>query len=69
MRVALLSEKADIQYCPDEVDPNHLVHFVKEMGFGAELLPETDEKQQGRLEITVKQAIRANSAYSFYLSD
>ena len=51
--VALLSEKADIQYYPEETDPESLVKAVKELGFGADLFPEQDGYQQGKLNITV----------------
>ena len=53
MLVALLSEKADVQYYPEETDPNTLVQAVKEMGFGATVIPEQDSCQQGKLDLTV----------------
>lgn len=40
MMVALLSEKADIQYYPEETDPEVLVRAIKDLGFGADLIPE-----------------------------
>lgn len=51
--VALLSEKADIQYYPGETDPEKLVKLIKDFGFGAELIPEQEDYQQGKLDITV----------------
>lgn len=51
--MALLSEKADIHYYPEETDPDQLVKAIKELGFGASLISEQDDCQQGKLDITV----------------
>lgn len=53
--VALLSEKADIQYYPEETDPEVLVRAIKDLGFGADLIPEQEDCQQGKLDITVSE--------------
>lgn len=53
--VALLSEKADIQYYPGETDPEKLVRAIKDLGFGADLVPEQENCQQGMVDITVSQ--------------
>lgn len=51
--VALLSEKADVQYYPGETDPDRLLQAIKELGFGASLIPDQEGYQQGKLDLTV----------------
>ena len=51
--VALLSEKADVQYFPEETDPEVIVKTIKDLGFGASVIPEQEDGQQGKLDVTV----------------
>ena len=51
--VALLTEKADIQYDSELTDPNQLVEEIRALGFGASLLSDSEGYQQGKLDLTV----------------
>ena len=51
--VALLSEKADVQYSPETTDPDQLAAAIRDLGFGAELLDSCEEYQQGKLDLIV----------------
>jgi hypothetical protein len=53
--VALLSEKASIQYYPKETDPEVIVRSIKNLGFGADLIPDQEDCQQGVLDLTVSE--------------
>lgn len=53
MLVALLAEKADIQYDSELTDPNQLVEEIRDLGFGASLLSDGEGYQQGNLDLTV----------------
>lgn len=53
MLVALLAEKADIQYDSEVTDPNQLVEEIRALGFGANLLSDSEGYQQGKLDLTV----------------
>ena len=53
MLVALLAEKADIQYDSEVTDPEQLVSEIQSLGFGANLLSDGEGYQQGKLELTV----------------
>ena len=52
MVVALLSEKAEIVYNPDETDTEVLAAKVKDLGFGVEIMEEA-EAQQGKINVMV----------------
>ncbi len=51
--VALLSEKAEIQYDPEQTDPEKLVKNVSSLGFGANLIADQDGYQQGKINLIV----------------
>lgn len=51
--VALLAEKADIQYDSELTDPNQLVGEINSLGFGASLLSDSEGYQQGKVDLTV----------------
>ncbi len=51
--VALLSEKADIQYNPEVTNPEVLLQEVKELGFKADLVSDQEGYQPGKLDLTV----------------
>lgn len=53
MLVALLAEKADIQYDCELTDPGQLVNEIQSLGFGANLLSDGDSYQQGKIDLTV----------------
>ncbi len=53
MVVALLSEKAEIQYDPEQTDPEKLVRDVSSLGFGADLISDQDGYQQGKINLIV----------------
>lgn len=51
--VALLSEKADIQYDPEQTDPDKLVGNISSLGFQADLISDEDGYQQGKINLIV----------------
>ena len=51
--VALLSEKADIQYNPEQTDPDKLVREISSLGFEANLIADQDGYQQGKIDLIV----------------
>lgn len=51
--VALLSEKADVQYVADRITPDKIVTEIKALGFGAQLISESEIYQQGQIDISV----------------
>lgn len=51
--MALLSEKADVQYNPEDTDPERVAAEIRDLGFGADLIPEQDAYQDGKLDIIV----------------
>lgn len=53
MLVALLSEKADIQYSPDCISPDRIVAEIQGLGFGAELISESEMYQEGHISLSV----------------
>ena len=54
MLVALLSEKADIQYVADRVSPDRIVAEIQGLGFGAELISENELYEEGQLNLSVR---------------
>jgi hypothetical protein len=54
--VALLSEKADVQYAADRISPDRIVAEIQALGFGAQLISETDIYQEGQLDLAVRTA-------------
>ena len=54
MRVALLAEKADIQFDPDETDANTLVSDIKGLGFGAQFIGESQGSEEGKVDLVVR---------------
>ena len=60
MLVALLAEKADIQYKPDETSPDVLVREIKSLGFGAQLMSEGEGYQEGKIDLIVSLVHVAN---------
>jgi len=52
--VALLSEKADVQYYPEEMDPEQLLKEVKSLGFNGAIVPDQDGVQEGKLDVVVR---------------
>ncbi len=50
--VALLAEKADVQYYVEEIDPEGLVAYIKDIGFGAEVIQEKG-LLEGKIDILV----------------
>ena len=55
--VALLSEKADIQYDAELTSPDVLAQEVKGLGFGARLLESAEGCEEGRVELIVSQPL------------
>jgi Cu+-exporting ATPase len=51
--VALLSEKADVQYAADRISPDRIVAEIQALGFGAQLISETDIYQEGKLDLAI----------------
>lgn len=58
MLVALLAEKADIQYDSELTDPDQLVGEIKELGFGASLISDGEGYQQGKIDLHVCGGLR-----------
>ena len=54
MRVALLANKADVQFDPDEMDTDTLVKEIKGLGFGAEFIGFAQDPEEGRLDLPFK---------------
>ena len=54
MRVALLNEKADIQYDPETMDPDTLVNEIKGLGFGAQLIGDAQGPDEGEVDLVVR---------------
>ena len=57
--VALLAEKADIQYDSELTDPSQLVGEIEGLGFGANLISDSEGYQQGKLNLIVCQIVLA----------
>lgn len=53
--MALLAEKASIQYDSELNDPNQLIGEIEGLGFGATLISDSDGYQQGKIKLTVCQ--------------
>ncbi len=56
--VALLSEKADIQYDPEQTNPDKLVGHISNLGFEASLIADQDGHQQGKINLIVSLLIQ-----------
>ena len=54
VRVALLNEKADIQYDPETMDPDTLVNEIKGLGFGAQLIGDAQGPDEGEVDLVVR---------------
>ncbi|XP_064383927.1 copper-transporting ATPase 1-like isoform X2 [Halichondria panicea] len=52
--VALLSEKAEIQYNPEQTDPEKLVRDISSLGFGANLIADQYGYQQGKINLIIE---------------
>ena len=52
--VALLSEKADVQYVADRISPDRIVAEIQGLGFGAELISESELYEEGQLNLSVR---------------
>ena len=59
MLVALLTEKADIQYDSELTDPGQLVGEIKDLGFGVSLISDSEEYQQGNINLHVCERLPA----------
>lgn len=53
MLVALLSEKADVQYVAERISPDRIVAEIEGLGFGAQLISESDVYQEGTIDLSV----------------
>ena len=54
VRVALLAEKADISYSPEETDPDQIVSMIKAIGFDASVLSLGDGSEGGKVDLEVR---------------
>ena len=61
--VALLAEKADIQYDSELTDPGKLVAEIESLGFGANLLSDSEGYQQGKVDLIVSTCIPCMYVY------
>lgn len=52
--VALLGERADITYSPNDTDPDHLVSYINGLGFTASLLSHGDISEEGKVDLEVQ---------------
>ncbi len=52
--VALLSEKADVWYDPDETTPDKIVQDIKSLGFRAEVIGSSDGVEDGKVDLLVR---------------
>lgn len=53
MVVALLSEKAEVQFDPDRNNPDSIVQEIKGLGFGAEVIESSDGVEDGKVDLLV----------------
>ena len=53
VRVALIAEKADVQYDPETMDPDTLVTEIKGLGFGAQLIGDQGP-DEGEVDLVVR---------------
>ena len=53
--MALLSEKADIQYTAERTSPDKIVAEIQNLGFGAELISESELYQEGQIDLSVSE--------------
>ncbi len=51
--VALLSEKAEVQYDPEKTTPDNIAQEIKGLGFGAEVLESSDGVEEGKVDLLV----------------
>ena len=51
--MALLAEKADICYNPEETDPDRIVSHIKDLGFEASILSLGDGSEKGKVDLEV----------------
>ena len=56
VRVALLAEKADVEYDPETMDPDTLVTEIKGLGFGAQLIGDAQGPNEGEVDLMVRKA-------------
>ena len=52
--VALLAEKANIQYDSELTDPSQLVGEIESLGYGANLISDSEGYQQGKIDLIVR---------------
>lgn len=51
--MALLANKADVQFDPDEMDADTLVKEIKGLGFGAQFIGFAQDPEEGRVDLRV----------------
>ena len=51
--VALLSEKAEVQYSAEVISPDKIVGEIQTLGFGGQLISESELYQEGQLDLSV----------------
>ena len=66
--VALLSEKADVQYSAERISPDKIVAEVQALGFGAELISENEIYQEGQLDLSVSSSLWTHNLMSLSVS-
>ena len=52
-RVALLAEKADVQFDPETTDADTLVTEIKGLGFDAQLIGDAQGPEEGKVDLVV----------------
>ena len=53
VRVALLAEKADVQFDPETTDADTLVTEIKGLGFSAQLIGDAQGPEEGKVDLVV----------------
>ena len=52
-RVALLAEKAEVQYNPDDISPEIIAEEINGLGFHADYLPDASSNDSSTLDLKV----------------
>ena len=58
--VALLAEKADIRYDPDETTPENIVQEIQSLGFEAQIIDSTVGMEDGKVDLLVSHILGSN---------
>ena len=66
-RVALLAEKAEVQYNPDDISPEIIAEEINGLGFHADYLPDASTSDSSILDLKVPMFAMKNTSDVQYL--